>query len=195
MNLSIIRSDQITRATEVSDEAMTAAELIIEKNKTNLEALIKLTDTSDTEKMTQTGRQMRLGRTIVSDFNEAMDMVSDKVTRQELFNALEKQSQRLSANFDSDRLLRVLHGEEEELMTFAREMLAARNNRMASFFGGIEENQVANRIYKSRAKAEALVAGERLSEDKDVVKRISTEKGVTERIQELMRADARRDCR
>jgi len=190
MNLSIIRSDQITRATEVSNEAMTAAELIIERNKTNLEALIKLTDNSDTEKMTQTGRQMKLGRTIISDFNEAMEMMSGGVTRQELFNALEKQSERLSANFDSDRLLRILHGEEEELMTFAREMLAARNNRMASFFGGIEENQVANQVHKSRAKAEALAAGERLSEDEDIAKKVSTEEGTQKRIKELMRADA-----
>lgn len=190
MNLSIIRSDQITRATEVSNEAMTAAELIIERNKTNLEALIKLTDNSDTEKMTQTGRQMKLGRTIISDFNEAMEMMSSGVTRQELFNALEKQSERLSANFDSDRLLRILHGEEEELMTFAREMLAAKSNRRANFFGGIEENQVANQVHKSRAKAEALAAGERLSEDKDVAKRVSTEEGTQKRIKELMRADA-----
>jgi len=190
MNLSIIRSDQITRATEVSDEAMTAAELIIERNKTNLEALIKLTDNSDTEKMTQTGRQMKLGRTIISDFNEAMEMVSSRVTRQELFNALEKQSERLSANFDSDRLLRILHGEEEELMTFAREMLAAKSNRMANFFGGIEENQVANRIHESRARAEEIIEYEKRFGDIDTFENLSTEKGAEKRLRELMRADA-----
>lgn len=155
MNLANIRTNQITAATQVSEEAMTAAQLVIERNKDNLQALIKLNAQTNTEIKSQTGRQLLLGSKIMADFDEAMQMMSQNVTKQELFDAIEKQSARMNARFGVDEVIRVLHG-TDELFGFAKEMIAARANRVASFYGSIEENQIATRIMQSVERAKAM---------------------------------------
>jgi hypothetical protein len=154
MNLSNIRTSQITAATEVSQEAMVAAQLVIERNKDNLGNLMILGEINDAAKMSTTGAQMALAERIKSDFNEAMEMMPQGVTRQELFDAIEKQSARTNAKFGVDQLTRVMQG-TEELLEFAEEMIAARTNRIASFYGSIKENELANKAQESLSRAEA----------------------------------------
>lgn len=159
MNLSNIRLDQITSATQTTEEAMTAAGLIIERNKDALQAAMILKDSSDSEIVTQTLRQMKLGEKIISDFEESMNLMSGQTTRQNLFDALEKQAQRMGARFTADDVIRTFHG-MDELYNFSREMIAAKTNRVASFYGSIETNQLATKVRESFDRAKSRIQGD-----------------------------------
>lgn len=158
MGLSSIRSDQIDLAAKVSDESLSAAKAIIERNRDELKSLLDATSSTDIEKYGAVGRAVNLQKKIMSDFEEAMKVVSSGVSRQELFDALQKQSYLMGADFSMEDIGRTMHG-TEEAMAFYREMAAARTKRASRFYGDISENQIAskilNRLNETREAAKA----------------------------------------
>jgi hypothetical protein len=146
MGLAAIGKDQATAATQVSEEAMTAAKLIIQQNKDDLQRVISLSDElSDAQTIDLTGRQIALGQKIAADFNEAMKFMSSGVSRQELHDAIAKQAMVMEEKFTTGSLSRIMHGSIEN-SEFNVEMQSARVRRIAKFFGEIEKNEVASTI-------------------------------------------------
>jgi len=167
MGLSSIRSDQIDLATKVSDESLSAAKAIIERNRDELKSLLDATSSTDIESYDSVGKAIRLQQKIMGDFEEAMKVVSSGVSRQELFDALQKQSYLMGADFSMEDIGRTMHG-TEEAMAFYREMAAARTNRASRFYGDISENQIASKILNklNEAKEIASYAGAKLEDQK-----------------------------
>lgn len=109
LGLGSISRDQIIAATETSEEAMTAAKIIIEKNKDKLAKVLETSkDSSEIEKIENTGKRMKMAQEILEDFDDAMKFMSSGISRQNLHDAIEKQSSRMGANFYSDNVNSVM---------------------------------------------------------------------------------------
>ena len=152
LGLSRIMRDQILSSTQVADEAMNAAKVIIEENKDALDRLIRLKDIdlADSQIIALSANKEALSEKIISDFDSVRRLTG--LSMEELINATEKYSSRMGIKFPFDYVMT----ESQKAVDFANLVSAARTRRMSRFMGDISAGSAAQNVFDTIESAKAL---------------------------------------
>jgi hypothetical protein len=152
-SLGAVGPDQILAATQVSEDARKAAQVIIDANQDLFDSIIKsdIASLSDTERHELEMRRIVFGKKIDEEIGEAQKFFSSKLSREEIINAIEKVSfEKLSGRSRAQRF--DLTVSNNLFTNLWQEINAAKIRRTLSFYGEMKgkEKELVEKFMEKR---------------------------------------------